>query len=483
MKCSELIRILAIALARPAYARYNRTGTMLSPACFKDLDVSFKNGISYDDYIFAWNARLANVVAGAVVRPKSEAQVIQAVKCAADRTSISVRSGGHSYEGYWRGNENGLVVDLRNMNNIVIDKEKKQVTVQAGALLGKMLATLWQDDKGVLPHGLQGIVGVGGMTLGGGFGLLSRNYGLLVDRVVSLRIVDARGKLLSVDENNNKDLFFALRGAGGGNFGVVTEFTFSYIKHEQDFTVVRYNWNTGKNNFTEIVHSVMDYYSSTPPNGAGHYLNLSPGGDIEFGITYSDEYKDHDGYIKKLEKILKKWDRKDLQRKDWIEAYLFFAGYGGVPDEGDIDTLYNIQSMTDKSFYKAKSGFLKERISDATINKLRDILVEPGDGLFVLIDLWGGVIPGKKGTAFDNRDKYALVQIGQTDAKAGELLKKTYAAFQSSFDGAYQNYIDAEEPDFKKVYYPKSLLQLQKIKARYDPSDVFHFDMSIPVAS
>ncbi|KAJ9050307.1 hypothetical protein DSO57_1015524 [Entomophthora muscae] len=483
MKCSELISVLIVGLIRPVYAKPGKNAYKLHPACFGDLDVSFKNDQSYNDYMFAWNERLGNVAAGAVVRPKSEAQVIQAVRCASNSTTISVRSGGHSYEGYWRGNKNGLVVDLRKMNNIVIDKGKKQVTVQAGALLGKVIAALWKEDKGVLPHGLQPTIGMGGMTLGGGFGLLSRNYGLLVDRVVSLRMVDANGRVMTVDEKRNSKLFFALRGAGGGNFGVVTEFTYSYIKHSQDFTVARYNWITGKNNFTKIVKAVMDYYDSKPPNGAGHYLNLSPGGSVELGITYSDNYKDHAGHIKKLEKILKKWDKKDVQRKDWINAYLFFAGYAGQPDKGTAVTLYNAKPLSFKFFYKAKSGFLKERLNNATINKLKDILVKPGDGLFVLIDLWGGVIPGRKGTAFDNRDKYALVQIGQTDANAGELLKKTYAAFQSSFVGAYQNYIDAEEPDFKKVYYPKSLMQLQKIKAEYDPKDVFHFSKSIPVAS
>ncbi|KAJ9055395.1 hypothetical protein DSO57_1004257 [Entomophthora muscae] len=448
--------------------------------CLKGLDISLIGGKTYANATFYWNNRLTSPEPAAVVRPKKTEDVIRAVKCAAKSTSISVRSGGHSYEGYWQGNKGGVVVDLRNMKRIEVNKKKRQVTVQAGALLGNLLAKLWEEDKGVLPHGLQGNVGVGGMTLGGGFGLLSRKYGLLVDRVVSLKMVDAKGKLLSVDENNNKDLFFALRGAGGGSFGVVTEFTFSYIKHEHDFTVARYNWKAGRNNFTNIVKSIMKYYNSNPTPAAGHYLNLSPGGSIELGITYSDGQKKTKRYIRKLEKIIKKWDKKDVQRKDWINAYLFFAGYAGKPAEGNIETLRNTQPMTEQSFYKAKSGFLRKSLSTGTIRKLRNILVKPGKGLFVLIDLWGGVIPGKKGTSFANRDKYASVQIGQTESDQGKLLENTYKALKGSFDGAYQNYIDAEEPDFMKVYYPGIEDQLKNVKTKYDPEDKFNFEFSIP---
>ncbi|KAJ9055400.1 hypothetical protein DSO57_1004262 [Entomophthora muscae] len=366
------------------------------------------------------------------------------------------------------------------MKRIEVNKKKRQVTVQAGALLGNLLAKLWEEDKGVLPHGLQGNVGVGGMTLGGGFGLLSRKYGLLVDRVVSLKMVDAKGKLLSVDENNNKDLFFALRGAGGGSFGVVTEFTFSYIKHEHDFTVARYNWKAGRNNFTNIVKSIMKYYDSNPAPAAGHYLNLSPGGSIELGITYSDGKKKTKKAIQKLEEIIKTWDKKDKQRMDWTNAYLFFAGYAGQPAEGNIETLRNTQPMTEQFFYKAKSGFLRESLDTRTIRKLKKILVKPGEGLFVLIDLWGGVIPGKKGTSFANRDKYASVQIGQTEPDQEELLDKAYKALKGSFDGAYQNYIDADEPNFMEVYYPGIENRLRKVKTKHDPKNKFNFKFSIP---
>ncbi|KAJ9078638.1 hypothetical protein DSO57_1004902 [Entomophthora muscae] len=447
--------------------------------CLEGLDISLIGGETYKNATFYWNTRLTSPEPAAVVRPKNTGDVIRAVKCAAKSTSISVRSGGHSYEGYWQGNKGGVVVDLRNMKKIEVNKKKRQVTVEAGALLGHLFAKLWEEDKGVLPHGLQDNVGVGGQTLGGGFGMLSRKYGLLVDRVVSLKMVDVNGKLLDVDENTNNDLFFALRGAGGGSFGVVTQFTFSYIKDQNDFTVARYNWNAGRNNFTNIVESVMKYYNSITTPAAGSYLILSPGGSIELGITYSDERKKNNRYIKELEGIIKIWDKKDVQSKDWLKAFLFFGNFG-EQSQGDIETLRNTPPMTQQFFYKAKAGFLRKSLSTKTIDKLRDILVEAQWGVSIAIELWGGVIPGKKGTSFANRGKYASVQIGQDDPDQGKLLEKAYSALKGSFDGAYQNYIDADEPDFMKVYYPGIKDQLINVKTKYDPKNIFNFKFSIP---
>ncbi|KAJ9078637.1 hypothetical protein DSO57_1004901 [Entomophthora muscae] len=187
--------------------------------CLEGFDISLIGGETYKNATFYWNTKLTSPEPAAVVCPKKTGDVICAVKCAAKSTSILVQSGGHSYESYWQGNKGGVVVDLRNMKKIEVNKKKRQVTVKAGALLGHLFAKLWEEDKGVLPHGLQDNVGVGGQTLGSGFGMLSRKYGLLVDQVVSLKMVDVNGKLLDVDENINNDFFFVLCGAGGSSFG------------------------------------------------------------------------------------------------------------------------------------------------------------------------------------------------------------------------------------------------------------------------
>ncbi|KAJ9070429.1 hypothetical protein DSO57_1008169 [Entomophthora muscae] len=288
--------------------------------CLEGLDISLIGGETYKNATFYWNTRLTSPEPAAVICPKNTGDVICAVKCAAKSTSILVRSGRHSFEGYWQGNKGGVVVDLRNMKKIEVNKKKRQVTVKAGALIGHLFAKLWEEDKGVLPHGLQIMLA-----------LVARH--LAVDL------------LLDVDENNKKDLFFALCGAGDSSFGVVTQFTFSYIKDQNDFNVAHYNWNAGRNNFTNIVESVMKYYNSITTPAAGSDLTLSPGSHIELCITYSDERNKNNRYIKELEGIIKTWDKKDVQSTDQLKAFLFFDDFG-KQSQRDIETLCNTPPVT-----------------------------------------------------------------------------------------------------------------------------------------
>ncbi|KAJ9055403.1 hypothetical protein DSO57_1004267 [Entomophthora muscae] len=452
--------------------------------CFpSDLDVSYKGDSKYKNATFYWNSRLESPAPAAVVCPKTYSEVKKAVRCSSFYTSVSVRSGGHSYEGYWQGNKDGVVVDLRNLNKVKVDSSKKLVTVQAGALLGNVMAELWKSDKGALPHGLQPTIGMGGMTLGGGFGLLARNYGLLVDQVVSMKMVNAAGNEMTVDRNGKyKDLFFALCGSGGGSYGVVTEFTYKYIKMDRNLTVARYNWVADKKNYTFILGSIMKYYDSNPPNAASHYLNLSPGGSIELGITYSDA-KDHKVYTDKLETIVAKPNTKDIRSLDFIDSFQFYAGLAGKPATSTLDDLANTQPEAEQRYFKGRSGFLKKSLDEGTMKRLSDILVAPGQNLFVLIDLWGGAISQKPANSFANRNKYASVQMGATSDAMIPTLDKIYDTLKPSFDGAYQNYMDIKETNYMKSYYPGLETKLMATKTKYDPKDVFRFKQSVPTTS
>ncbi|MGA9526172.1 MAG: FAD-binding oxidoreductase [Myxococcaceae bacterium] len=159
-----------------------------------------------------------------IVRCANERDVVAAVNFARDRgVELSVRGGGHNVAGK-AISEGGLVVDLSPMRRIAVDVPGRTVTVQGGA-------TLKDVDRSTLQHGLVvplGVVsatGVAGLTLHGGYGWNTRKHGLSVDNLLEARIVTADGKVLRAAEEENPDLFWALRG-GGGNFGVVTSFTF-----------------------------------------------------------------------------------------------------------------------------------------------------------------------------------------------------------------------------------------------------------------
>ena len=177
----------------------------------------------YDKARTVWNAAIDKRPA-MIARCADASDVVEAVKFARrQETLVSVRCGGHNIAGKAVA-ENGLMIDLTPMCDVRVDPENKTAVVGGGAALGDLdratqafgLAT----TSGVVTH-----TGVGGLTLGGGVGRLARKFGLTCDNLLSVDLVTADGDQLSVTEDDNADLFWALRG-GGGNFGIATAFTF-----------------------------------------------------------------------------------------------------------------------------------------------------------------------------------------------------------------------------------------------------------------
>lgn len=151
--------------------------------------------------------------------------VINAVNFARDTNLlIAVRGGGHNSAGKATCDD-GIIIDLSLMRRVYVDKEKKTARVDGGALLGDVDYETQLHGLAV-PAGIISHTGVGGLTLGGGFGWISRKHGLSVDNLISADIVTANGELLKVSGQENADLFWGIRG-GGGNFGIVTSFEFS----------------------------------------------------------------------------------------------------------------------------------------------------------------------------------------------------------------------------------------------------------------
>jgi len=178
---------------------------------------------AYDDSRAIWNAMIDRKP-GLIARCAGAADVVSAVRFARDHgLLVAVRGGGHNIAGN-AVCDGGVMIDLSAMKSVRVDPVAQRAWVEPGALLADVDKETQAFGLAV-PTGINSTTGIAGLTLGGGFGWLTRKYGLTIDNLVSADVVTADGKLLRASATDNPDLFWAIRG-GGGNFGIVTAFEF-----------------------------------------------------------------------------------------------------------------------------------------------------------------------------------------------------------------------------------------------------------------
>lgn len=206
-----------------------------------------------------WNG-LVTKEPGLVVQPISVDEVVEAVNFArANGVLLGIKGGGHNIAGLAIA-ENGLLLDMSRMRDVRVDADNRLVHVGPGCQLGDV-------DRETQAHGLATVLGfvsetgVAGLTLGGGFGYLTRRFGFTVDNLVEVEIVTADGEVRKASRDDNEDLFWALRG-GGGNFGVVTEFTFRLHEVGPHATGGLIGWSA--EHADDVMDLYMDVTSSAP---------------------------------------------------------------------------------------------------------------------------------------------------------------------------------------------------------------------------
>ena len=193
--------------------------------------------------------------------------------------AVTPRCGGHSWGG--TSTTTGVVLNVTPMNAIQVNSDGT-AKVGAGAQLAEVYDAL--ISKGVcIPSGTCLTVGISGITMGGGIGVLDRKFGLTCDNLLSAEVVTADGRLLVCDETHEPDLFWAIRGGGGGNFGVATSFTFK-THPIQDITVARANFSF--QDFASVFKAWQRWPETLPDNiWAQIYFAFWPGGELRFAVT------------------------------------------------------------------------------------------------------------------------------------------------------------------------------------------------------
>lgn len=182
-----------------------------------------KNNETYDSLNLRFNLLIDKVYPIAIFKPKSSGDVQSAVVCGV-QTNIQLVpiSGGHSYAGLSYGTNDSIIIDFSDMNDISINVSDKVVTVESGTLIGDLYEKLWEKEKFGAPLGSCASVAMGGLAIGGGIGYFSTYYGLVIDNLVEIKMVDARGRAITVNRILNTDLWWAMRGVGPGYIGIVT---------------------------------------------------------------------------------------------------------------------------------------------------------------------------------------------------------------------------------------------------------------------
>ena len=413
---------------------------------------------------------------------------------------FAARTGGHSFAGY--STSTGMVLDVTRMNKVTVDGGSGTATIGAGARLIDVYAALTQSGV-VLPAGSCPTVGIAGLTLGGGVGVLGRKFGLTCDNLVSAQIVVADGRVLTCDSNTNADLFWALRGGGGGNFGVVTSFQFR-VHSVSTLTLftLSYPWASAVN----VVDAWQHWAPATPDEVWSNCL-LSTNNDkqaspiVRINGVYVGGVAALNGLLAQLtNRIGVAPTGRYVASVDVLDAMLYEAGcYNKSVAQCHLPA-QNPQGQLQRDTSAVKSDYITALLPAQGIQNLvkaveqRQYAASLGNG-GIAMDAYGGAINrvAVDATAFVHRNAlFSILYSGSWNASDPESvvganrdwLKGAWQAMRPYASGAsYQNYVDPDLPDWQHAYYGDNLSRLQHIKAAYDPGNLFRFGQSIPPAS
>jgi FAD/FMN-containing dehydrogenase len=430
----------------------------------------------FSEYNHSFNKRTQIAPRVRVVAGSAKAVSTTMLWAANNGLRFAVRSGGHSYEGFSQSPD--LVIDVRGMTGIKLATDKKSVSIGSGSSLGSVYKALWPSNLAI-PAGSCFPVGVAGHSLGGGFGLLGRSFGLACDSVLSMEVVDASGQIRNVSGQENPDLFWALRGGGNGSFAVVTNFNFrtSPVSMVARFGIT---WSKPIAQAAKIVQAWQQWLADLPPSITGTlHLTKDQGGLIKVhmaGLSVQSESK-LKVELKRLQRVAGPADQVSTTTQTFKAAATIFNG-------GPAD---------DSLLMKGKSDYVIDPMTDQGILTLLNGLQNAPGEIFVLCDTYGGAINkiASDATAFVHRGntRYSIQYYMEwTDPVASDaniaMMRTLYTSMRPHVSGgAYVNYCDLDLGDgYARAYWGDNLPRLMKIKAGVDPKNIFRHAQSVPLS-
>jgi FAD/FMN-containing dehydrogenase len=434
----------------------------------------------YDEARSVWNAMIDKRPA-LIVRCKEAADAAVAVRFARRHDLLlAVKGAGHNIAGRATC-DGGIVIDFAKMREIVVNADARTARVEAGCTLGDVDAAT-QPFGLVVPAGINSTTGIAGLTLGGGFGWLSRKYGLTVDSLLSVRMVTVEGEEVSASKTENPDLFWAIRG-GGGNFGIVTSFEFTLRQAGPEVL-------SGL-----VVHPLED---------AGVLLR-------EYRKIVAGAPEELSTWV-----VLRKAPPLPFLPAEWHgrNVLIFAACYVGEMDAGeralkglrelgtpiaDVISPHNFAAWQQAFDPLLTPGFrnywkshdLKE-LEDGAIETLVDYAGRvPSDATEIFLAHLGGAVNriAAEDTAYPHRDVEFVINVhtrwadAEEDATCISWAREFFdAAAPFATGGVYVNFMPTDEMDRTGGAYGPNLNRLTELKRRYDPDNFLSMNQNIPPA-
>jgi FAD/FMN-containing dehydrogenase len=433
-------------------------------------DADYERAIQID------NGRIRGAPA-LVVMPFGARDIALALRFAQDQElEFGVLGGGHGAAGYClpRG---GMVLDMSAHGNLWLHPEDRTLRVQAGARWGAVYRSMEAGSSGLIPVGGGCLsVGVVGFVLGGGYSFVSRSYGLGIDNLISMELVTADGRVRRIGTEStseeDKRLFWACRGGGGGNYGVVTEMLLR--SHRPAGPTMLAGYLTFPLEAAPEVIGLYNEWVETVPDELCVYGYLGTRNGVRTCMLTPVYNGDTETGMKLLEPLL-------ALAPAGVDLHTLT-----LPEWEDYNQM--VTTVRRRNAY-VRSGFLPPRaLTPGLVRLMVDFLDEaPSSESFVVWLHAGGRIGeiGADATAFPHRGARFLWQLKsvwdeQSDAENNIDWALDFGkALSPHFDGAYVNYIDPQQADWQRMYYKDNYDRLLAIKSEVDPNNFFRFDQSI----
>ena len=409
----------------------------------------------------------------AIVRPKDAAEVARVVAIARDLgQALAVRSGGHSGAGHGLV-EDGIVVDLRDMRGLEIDAEARTAWAQTGLSAGEYTNAVGAHGL-VTGFGDAASVGIGGITLGGGVGFLSRLHGLTIDSLLAAEVVTADGEIREVDAEREPDLFWAIRG-GGGNFGVATRFKFRL--HEVAEVV-------GGMLMLPATPEVLSGFlaeADAAPDELTAIVNVMPAPPVPFvpeerhGELVVMALVCYAGSGAEADRALAPFRSLATPIADMVEPIVYPEIYGPEPE--DYHPTVALRNV-----------FTDDVDAEGVIERLESA---EAPMRVVQLRVLGGAIDRVPvdATAYAHRGERIMANVVAFYEDPAEMPARAawvneVATRLRTGDGAYVNFLGDEGPDRVRAAYPGATWdRLTEAKATYDPANLFRSNQNIPPAA